>query len=197
MEFTPEQQAEIDSLIAAAKVGLFTQSDLDKKVTAEVDRRVNTGIQKGIETEKSKWEREYAEKANLTAAELAQKDYDDKLKALSDRESALSTQANKIEAQNLFVSAGIKQEEYSKFIDLLVSGDSESTTSNVTNFIESLKNTQSEIESRIKKEFSIVTPPSTNPEGNKTLTKDSFAKMTYKERLDLKQTNKQLYDSLL
>ena len=197
MEFTPEQQAEIDSLIAAAKVGLFTQSDLDKKVTAEVDRRVNTGIQKGIETEKSKWEREYAEKANLTAAELAQKDYDDKLKALSERESALSTQANKIEAQNLFVSAGIKQEEYSKFIDLLVSGDSESTTSNVTNFIESLKNTRSEIESQVKKEFSIVTPPSTNPEGNKALTKDTFAKMKYKERLDLKQTNKQLYDSLL
>ena len=201
MEFTPEQQEAIDLLVetakAEAKVGLFTEEDLNKKVTAEVDRRVDTGIKKGIETQRSKWEQEYAAKANMTAEQRVQEEFDEKLKLIAEREANLAKQTNHLNAQNLFVEAGVQKDDYSKFIDILVSDNAELTTTNVTNFIETFKNTQTEIETRLKKQLSIVKEPDVNPDGNKSITKEIFDKMSTQEKVALKQKDPTLVQSFL
>lgn len=197
MEFTPEQQEVIDLLVAAAKtearVGLFTEEDLAKKVTAEVDRRVDTGIKKGIETQRAKWEQEYVEKANMTAEQK----FEETLKQIAQREADLAKRTNRLNAQNMFVEAGVQKDDYSKFIDILVSDNAELTTTNVNNFIETFKNTQTEIETRLKKQLSIVKAPDVNPEGNKGITKETFDKLSMPEKLALKQKDPTLVQSFL
>ena len=196
MEFTAEQQEAIDLLVANAKAGLFTKEDLDRQVTAEVDRRVDSGIKNGVEKERLKWEKDFASKAALSAEERIQQEFEEKLKLVDAREKELAKRSNNLEAQNMFVEAGLQKADYEKFISLLVTDDAKQTQDNVKNFITTFTETQSAIESRLKKELSVITPPTTNPDGNKTITKESFAAMGYAERLKLKQESPQLYESL-
>lgn len=195
MEFTPEQQAHIDNLLSEKTQGLFTQEDLDRKVTSEVDRRVESGIQKGLETNKAKWERELSEKAKLSAEELVQKELDEKMQDLSKREREILKRANTLDAKDLLANAEIPKAQYEKFIGLLVNDDSEATIQNVNNFIETFNETKTEIESNIKKQYSQVPPPKSGQAG--TITKAEFSKMGYAEMMELKNSNPDLYKSLI
>ena len=54
-EYTQEQvDAIVAEKVADATKGLFDEDTLNAKVTAEVDRRVESGIQKGLETQRKK-----------------------------------------------------------------------------------------------------------------------------------------------
>lgn len=194
--FTQEQ---IDSMIAEkvneARKGLFTQEDLEKRVTSEVDRRVESGIQKGLETQRQKWEREFAEKAKLSAEELAKKELDEKIKGLSNKEVEINRKANLIEAKDMLSEAHIPKSQYDKIITMLVTDDAEQTKSNVQNFISMFSETKTEIETKIKSEFSSIKPPKQGED--KPLTKEAFLKMSYSEKLKLKQSNIELYNSFI
>lgn len=159
MEFTTEQQAHIDALIAEKTDGLFTEDDLNKKVTSEVDRRVESGIRKGLETQKSKWQEEYEEKAKMSAEELAKLSVKEQVDTLAKREAELNKRSNRIDAIELFSKANIAEEDYSKFMDLLISDDVDSTQTNVTNFIESLVATRDNIEKTVKEKLSNIPSP--------------------------------------
>lgn len=192
MEYTQEQ---VDQMIAEAKLGLFTEEDLQKKITSEVDRRVESGIQKGLETKKQKWEREYSERAKLTAEELAQKQLEEKMQELSGKEKEISKKANRIEARSILAEANIPKAHYEKFIDLLVNDDAETTTSNVQNFVDVFNSTRDDITNQIKSEYSNVPKPKTGANG--TLTKDDFDKMGYGEKIKFKTENPDLYKEFM
>lgn len=159
MEFTTEQQQYIDELINDATKDLYTDEDLNKKVTAEVDRRVESGIQKGLETHKSKWKEEYEKKAQLSAEELAKLTVDEKVKAIEEREAEINTRSNRIDAREMFSEANIPEADYVKFMDLLVSDDTDTTLSNVSNFIESFNTTKANIEKSIQEKLTKVPAP--------------------------------------
>lgn len=197
MEFTPEQQAHIDSLLAENTKGLYSEDELNRRVTAEVDRRVESGIQKGLETHKSKWENEFREKAQLTAEELAQKELEERLNELSTREKEILKKSNTIDARDMLTNAQISKEHYEKFMNLLVSDDSESTVSNVQNFIDTFNTTKSEIESRLKKELSNVPAPQTNPSGDGVIGKEDFIKMSYSQKMEFKESNPDLFNKFI
>ena len=178
MEFTTEQQAHIDALVAEKTQGLFTEDDVTRKVTSEVDRRVESGIQKGLETQKSKWENEYKTKAQLTAEEVAKLEVQEQLDAISAREREISIRSNEIDARELLSKAEIPQEDYSKFIKLLVSDDVDATNENVNNFIDSFNTTKDNIEKNVKQKLSNVPAPKANPDvGTKTSGVQSFVQM--------------------
>lgn len=195
-EFTPEQQAHIDSLIAKKTAGLYTKEDLQKEVTREVDRRVETGIQKGLETQKQKWMREFEEQSKLTAEQLAEKQLSNKLKELEARELEVALKSNTVEAKSMLSEANIPKEQYERFVGILVNGDAEATKSNVTNFINTFKETKASLEASIKAEFSLVPPP-TGGSGDKAVTKDDFMKMSYEEKLKLKKEQPEVYKKLI
>lgn len=192
MEYTQEQ---VDQMIAEATSGLFTEEDLQKRVTSEVDRRVESGIQKGLETKKQKWEREYSERAKLTAEELAQKQLEERMQELSGKEKEISKKANHIEARSILAEANIPKAHYEKFIDLLVNDDAETTTSNVQNFVDVFNSTKDDITNQIKSEYSNVPKPKTGTNG--TLTKDDFDKMGYGEKIKFKTENPDLYKEFM
>lgn len=192
-------QEQLDMLIAEkvaeAKKGLFTPEDLERKVTSEVDRRVETGIQKGLETQRKKWEDEFKTKAQLSAEEIAKKELDEKLSGLSQREKDINKKANLIDAKDLLSDAQVPKSQYDKIIGMLVTDDAETTMANVQNFISMFNETKTEIETKIKSEFSSIPKPKQGDD--KTLTKEGFLKLPYGEKLKLKQSNPDLYNSFL
>ncbi len=194
--FTDEQQKVVDAMVIKAKEGLFTQSDLDKKVTAEVDRRVESGIKKGIETAKSKWESEFKAKAEMTAEERIKSELDEKMKSIADREIDLSRKSNTLDAKNMFTEAGFNHADYSLFVENLVTDDPIKTKENIGEFIVNLNKTKAEIEDKLKKEMSIINKPQVGVNDNNEMTKEQFKKLGYEARLKLRNENKSLYDKL-
>lgn len=191
-EFTQEQ---IDQMIAEAKTGLFSKEDLEKEVTRETDRRVESGIQKGLETQKEKWARELQEKANLSAEEIARKEVDERSKTLTSKEVELKKKENRLSAKEMLTEASIPKDKYDKVIAMLVSDDEEATKANVQAFIDVFVSTKAEVETQVKSEYSKVPPPKTG--GNGTLTKADFNKMSYSEKLALKTNKPELYKEFI
>lgn len=191
-EFTQEQ---IDQMIADAKKGLFTEEDLNKKVVSEVDRRVETGIQKGLETQKEKWARELEEKSKLTAEELVRKEVEEKSKTLTSKEVELKKKENKLSAKEMLSDADIPKDKYEKVLEMLVSDDETATKNNVQAFIDVFVSTKNEVETRVKSEFSKVPPPKTG--GSDAVTKADFNKMSYVEKLELKKNKPELYKEFI
>lgn len=197
MEYTQEQ---IDAMIAEkvqeATRGLYTKEDLQREITREVDRRVESGIQKGLETNKQKWEQEFAERAKLSAEELAQKELQEKLKALEGKDAEIQKKANLIEAKELLANANVPKTHYEKFINMLVTNDSESTINNVNNFINMFNETKSTIETTVKSELTTISKPKVGT-GNVAINKDSFIKMSYAEKMQFKAENPEQFKEFL
>ena len=195
-EFTQEQ---IDSLIQEkvleAKKGFFTEDDLNRKVTAEVDRRVESGIQKGILTQKQKWEQEYSERAKMTAEELAKKEYEEKVSVLSQKEIEIKRKDNKLEARELLSNASIPKAHYENFLNILVSEDETVTKSNVENFINMFNSTKTELETTLKSQMSNVPPPKSG--NDKVVSKQDFDKMGYAQKMDFKSKFPELYKEFI
>ena len=196
-DYTQEQlDLIIAEKVAEANKGLFTEEELQKRVTSETDRRVETGIQKGLETQKQKWERELSEKANLSAEQLAQKNFEEKLKEVSNKELEINKRANNLEAKNMLSDAQIPKAQYDKIIGMLVSDDTERTKDNVQNFIDMFNATKVDIETKVKSEFTKIPSPRVGI-GNDVITKDDFIKMTYSDKLKLKTSNPDLYKEFI
>ena len=196
-DYTQEQlDLIIAEKVAEANKGLFTEEELQKRVTSETDRRVETGIQKGLETQKQKWERELSEKANLSAEQLAQKNFEEKLKEVSNKELEINKRANKLEAKSMLSDAQIPKAQYDKIIGMLVSDDAERTKDNVQNFIDMFNATKVDIETKVKSEFTKIPSPRVGI-GNDVITKDDFIKMTYSDKLKLKTSNPDLYKEFI
>jgi len=197
-EFTQEQ---IDKMIAdkvaEAKLGLFSEEDVVKRVTSESDRRVESGIQKGLETQKQKWEKEYSDKANLTADQLAKKDFETKLGDLTAREVAMMKRANNLEARDMLTEAQIPKSQYDKVINMLVSDDTDITKSQVQNFIDMFSENKTEIETRIRSEYSTVPKPNGGQGNADAITKESFKALPYSAKLKLKQTSPEIYKEFM
>lgn len=197
MDYTKEQVDEmITNAVKEATKGLYTKDDFDRELTREVDRRVETGIQKGLETHKRKWEDEYTRRAQMTAEELAQKELQEKMGELTAKEREVLRRQNHLNAKELLTDAGIPKEHYEKFIDVLVLEDSDATAQKVQNFVEMFNNTKMDIESRIKSEFSRVPAP-TQSQSEGGLTKEQFIRLPYEKKLELKNTQPEIYNSLI
>lgn len=197
MEYTQEQ---IDAMIAEkvneATKGLYTQEDLQRELTREVDRRVESGIQKGLETNRQKWEQEYAERAKLSAEELAKKELEEKMSVLDTKNAEIQKKANKIDAKELLANADIPKSHYEKFIDILVTGDSETTLANVNNFINMFNETKTSIETNVKSQMTKIPQPKVG-EGDVVVTKESFSKMSYAEKMKFKTENPDKFKEFL
>lgn len=192
-EFTKEQ---VDKMIADAIAektkGLFTEDDLNKRVTSEVDRRVETGIQKGLETQRKKWEEEFSRKAQMTAEEIAQKEIEERSKELSAKEREIKRKANSLEARELLANAGVPKEHYQDLLNPLISDDDVATKTNVESFIKTYSQTKSELEAKIRAELQNVPAPQVG-NGEKVIDKTAFDKMGYSEKLAFKQSNPDRY----
>lgn len=193
-EMIDELNAKIGPIVETPK--LFTEDEFNKKLTQEVDRRVESGIQKGLETQKQKWELELQEKAKMTAEEIAKKEFEEKLNGLTQKEKEIQKKANKIDAMDMLSEAQIPKSHYDKFLNMLVSDDSETTKANVQSFVEMFNSTKTEIETKVKSEFTNVPKPQVGM-GDGVVTKSDFDKMSYADKLAFKQKNPEQFKEFM
>lgn len=197
IELTQEQlDAIVAERLAETRKGLFTEEELNKRVTSEVDRRVESGIQKGIETQKSKWEREFEERAKLSAEELVQKQLNEKMEEVTARERDIQKRSNRLEALQLLAEADVPKTHYEKMIGVLVSDDAETTKANITSFIDVFNATKTEVESKVKAELGHVKNPKQGT-SERVIDKDAFNKMGYADKLKLKAEDPETYKKLI
>lgn len=181
----------------------YTDEQIRDMLQRESDRRVTEALKKAeakfseqLNSAKTDWERENLEKAKLTAEELAKKELEQKMSEVSKREAEISKRTNHINALELLAEAKISKEHYTDMLELMVSDNADVTTTNVNRFITMFNKTKNDLETTIRTEMTKVPPPKTGS-GSTELTKQAFDKMGYAQKLELKNTNPDLYKSFI
>lgn len=175
------------------EVKTYTEEELNAKLQAEADRRVT----KALQTAKEKWEQEQAVKieqekelAKLSEEEKAKKQLEMERQSLE--KERLEFKKIKLELETTKILDERKLP--TKFAKYLIAEDNEKTLANINEFQESWQQAiQSEIESRLKGK----TPQKNGNTEVAGVTKEQFKKMGYTQRLELKNSNPELYNQLL
>lgn len=185
-----------------------SQEDLDKFLQQESDRRVT----QALETAKNKWEqdlhsklelqkqqitKELEDRAKLSAEELAQKEFESKLSQLGLKESELKRKENILNAHNKFAEAGLIKDDYSDMLDTLVSDDETKTSANIESFINIFNRNKTAIETKVKAEYSKIPHPNKGDGTPEGVTKESFNKMTYQEKMSFKTEHPDEFKSFI
>lgn len=178
-------EEEIKTEVTADKEAVektFTQDEVDKMIQKRLQRE-----RKDIENRIEKEKEEAAKLAKMSEAERNQailekkiKEFEEKQKAFED-EKLLSETVKQLATKNLPV----------EFAELVKGNDAESTFENIkafeAKFNEALEN---KVNERLKRKVPKIS------QGGEVLTKEMFNKMDYSERVNLFNTNKELYDQL-
>jgi len=191
--FTKEELTEaIDNAVQKATKGMYSEEDFQQKLQSEVDRRVQSGIEKGVNTQLEKWKQEQ----ELTAEELAQKKIEERQSELDNISKKLSQKENRLKAINQFSEAGIGKDDYDGMLDLLIDSDPEVTSTKVSTYIDKITSAKSRLEQSLKEKYSKVPSPTSNS-GEEGLTKDKFNKMSYSEKIELKNNQPDVYKTFV
>lgn len=175
------------------EVKTYTEEELNAKLQAEADRRVT----KALQTAKEKWEQEQAVKieqekelAKLSEEEKAKKQLEMERQSLE--KERLEFKKIKLELETTKILDERKLP--TKFAKYLIAEDNEKTLANINEFQENWQQAiQSEIESRLKGK----TPQKNGNTEVFGVTKEQFKRMGYTQRLELKNSNPELYNQLL
>lgn len=180
---TPTEQPTTEQ--AAAKT--YSQDEVEKLIQSEADRRVNQAM--------SKKEREMAKK--LTEAEkLAKMSEEDKYRyqleqkeaELLQKEREFTLRDNKIAAMKVMSEKSLPVE----LVDFVVDEDADRMDQNIKMLDKYIK---AAIANEVKARLASPTPKAGLPTDTE-YSKESFAKLGYKERLELQRNNPELYKKL-
>lgn len=195
-EYTDEQ---ISEMIKAATKGMYSEDDFQRALTREVDRRVESGIQKGLETQKAKWEEDAQKKAKLSAEELARSELENERNNIKLKEAEVNKKANRINAITLLTENNVQKTHYEPLLDILISDNEEETNSKINAFIASYNNTKNDTENAIKKEYTKIPAP-TGGSGSPIsgeMTKEEFQKLKYSEKVAFKTEFPEKYKAMI
>lgn len=120
----------------------------------------------------------------------------EELKKAQEAQTTYARELSKLRAKEIFVEAGLTEKEYSSILDTVVSDDEEVTKTRAKTMIELIANQKKLAEEKLKKELLKNTPSPRNGEGSLTITKEDFQKMGWRERVELKQQNPELFKQL-
>ena len=185
-------EAETTEVDAVEQVKTYTEDEVKAQVQAETDRKVT----KALETAKAKWlEEEQAklkqaeELAKLSEKERAAKELEIKFAELEAEKSKFQKERLTLQTEKDLISKDMPPE----FAPFVVADTAEQTLININTLQASW---QAAIEKAIDDKVKGRTPTGNQPPTAGGVTKEQFEKMNYLERLELKQKNLKLYESL-
>ena len=188
---TEAETTEVDAIEQVTKT--YTEDEVKAQVQAETDRKVT----KALETAKAKWlEEEQAklkqaeELAKLSEKERASKELEIKFAELEAEKSKFQRERLTLQTEKDLISKDMPAE----FAPFVVADTAEQTLININTLQASW---QAAIEKAIDDKVKGRTPTGNQPPTTGGVTKEQFEKMNYLERLELKQKNIKLYESLL
>lgn len=171
----------------------YTEDELKAQIQAETDRKVT----KALETAKAKWAEE--EQAKLKQAEeLAKLSEKERLaKELEIQRNEFEQEKSKFQRERLTLQTEkdlISKDMPAEFAQFVVADTAEQTLININTLQASW---QAAIEKAVDDKVKGRTPTGNQAPTTGAVTKEQFEKMNYLERLELKQKNLKLYESLL
>lgn len=190
MKFDKNLIENFDNLSAeelkAALENLELPSGEDKSNDDEI-AKLKAALNKAS-SEASDYKKQLREKMSAEEKEKAEKEAADKEKdeliAKLQRERAVTNYTAKL------IGLGISEAEAKKTAEKMPSGLDDT-------FFDTFSNFKNEVERKTKAELTKGTPrPGGGSDTDKTITKEQFDKMGYKERLELKQNNPTEYENL-
>ena len=180
----------------AEEIKTYTEEEVQAMLQKETDRKTT----KALETARSKWEAEYQAKLEAEKSEA------EKLAKMSEAErfeSELSKQKEAFESERAQFNREKLELQTVKelsaeglptlFSSYVLADSAEQIKDNIKNFKSMW---QAEIEKAVDERLQGRTPKTANKPNGDTITKDQFSKMGYSERLNLFNTDPDLYEQL-
>lgn len=169
------------------EVKTYTQEEVNALLQQEGDRRVTMALKK--EAEKNKAKLKEAEKlARMNEQEKYEYELQQREQAILEKEKALALAENKNEASKILAEKGLSLQ----LVDFVVAEDAETMASNINLLDQAFK---ASVRAEVEKRLASKTPKQNLPL-NQSLTKSDLSKMSYQERVELKQNNPDVYNSL-
>lgn len=165
----------------------YTESEVQALLQSEADRRVSSALKK----QQKEFENKMAEAEKLRNMDETQRrdyEYNQRLQELEAKEKEFALAQNKLEATKVMASRGLPV----SFVDYIVADDAETMMENITAFEKAFK---AAVADEVSKK--IASPaPKVGAVKQTGLSKEDFRKMGMIQRMELKQSNPELYDSL-
>lgn len=165
----------------------YTESEVQALLQSEADRRVSSALKK----QQKEFENKMAEAEKLRNMDETQRrdyEYNQRLQELEAKEKEFALAQNKLEATKVMASRGLPV----SFVDYIVADDAETMMENITAFEKAFK---AAVADEVSKK--IASPaPKVGAVKQTGLSKEEFRKMGMIQRMELKQSNPELYDSL-
>lgn len=166
----------------------YSQADFDKKLQAESDRRVEMALQK----ERKKFQSQMAEAEKLRTMneeQKAQYEYEQRVKALEDKEREFALRENKIQASQILSEKGLPIQ----MVDYMTLNDADNMMDTINNF-ERMFNAA--VNDAVAKR--VATPsPRAGSVSQTGMSKESFKKMSLSDQMELYRTNPSLYKEMI
>lgn len=180
----------------AEEVKTYTEEEVQAMLQKETDRKTT----KALETAKSKWEAEYQAKLETEKSEaekLAKMSEAERFEAeLAKQKDAFESERaqfnrEKLELQTVkeLAAEGLPTE----FSSYVLADSAETIKENIKTF---KTKWQAEIEKAVDERLQGRTPKTANKPNGEVITKEQFSKMGYAERLNLFNSNPDLYEQL-
>lgn len=155
----------------------------EKELQSFIDKRVS----QALATQKKKLD-EANKLANMTADEKREHEYNEKLKALEEREAKLARAELMTELTKQLSEKNLPLES----ADFLIGKDAETTSENLKSFEKMFnKAVSAQVASKLG-----GNAPQAETANNGTMTKEQFKKLTLQQQSELYRTNPELYSAL-
>lgn len=190
-----EGQEQIQEQVKEKESKTYTEEELQKLLQSETDKRVT----QALKTAQEKWQKEYEEKlakekleaerlASMTAEEKKLEELAKKEKELAERETKIKRLELESQTKTEMASNGLPVE----FTSYVMADTAEQVKENIATF---KAQWEQAIEKAVNERLQGTTPKTATKIG-KTITKEQFAKLGYKERMALYQEDPELYEQL-
>jgi len=148
-----------------------------------------------VASELTKYKKELQElkTSQLTDEEMLKQ----KLEEAEKAKQELAIERNRMKAQEVFLKAGLDSEETEKLLAMAVSIDAEDTLAKAQSLVEVISAKQEVAQKKTKEELLKGTgKPENGGNKNPTMTKEDFKKLSYADRVKLRDTQPELYKKL-
>lgn len=166
----------------------YTQEEVDALLQQEGDRRVTQALKKQAEKNAAKV-REAEKLAKMNEQEKYEYELQQREQAILEKERELALLENKNEASKILAEKGISLQ----LVDFVVAEDAETMNSNIQLLDQAFK---ASVKAEVEKRLASKTPKQSLPL-NESMSKEDFKKLSYSERVSLKQNNPEVYNQLI
>ena len=148
--------------------------------------------QNRLELARLKKELKELQEKNMTAEEKLKLE----LEKAAESQAQYKRELSKLRAREIFVTAGLSEEDYTPLIDIVVSEDEEVTKVRAKSMVDVIASQKKAVEKAVKAELLKGTPKPEPGEPFKPMTLEDFRKMSLMEKQRFARENPELYQEI-